>query len=185
MEDEQIIALYWSRSEDAIHETSQKYGNSLLHLAFNIVQNGQDAEECVGDTYLQAWRAIPPHKPVCLSAFLAQITRRLAFGRLDYTRAAKRSAHLVALSQEMENCIAGLCDVEKQYEGKMITRAINDFLYTLPPIKRNVFLRRYWFADSISEIADRFEISQSKTKSMLFRVRGELREYLKKEGIFL
>ena len=185
MENDQIIALYWERSETAIEETTQKYGKSLFSLSMNIVFNHEIAEECVNDTYLKAWNAMPPQKPVFLFAYLAKITRRLAFGRLDYANAIKRKADIVELGDELESCIATPSDTESQYEIEFIIEMINTFLKKLTPEKRNVFVRRYWFADSIIELEKRFSISESKIKSMLFRTRNELREYLQKEGIQL
>jgi len=185
MEDDQIVALYWERSETAIEETTQKYGKSLFLLSMNIVFNHESAEECVNDTYLKAWNAMPPQKPVFLFAFLAKITRRLAFGRLDYANAQKRKANIIEIGEELESCIATPSDTESQYEIEFILETINTFLKSLTPEKRNVFVRRYWFTDSIIELEKRFSISESKVKSMLFRTRNELREYLQKEGIQL
>ena len=185
MEDDKIVALYFVRSERAIEETGLKYGKSLLSLAKNIVLNHESAEECVNDTYLKAWSIIPPQKPVYLFAFLAKIIRYLAFGRLDYANAEKRKAIIVDLGEELEECIAAPSDTESQYESNYIAETISTFLKNLPPEKRNVFVRRYWFADSIFDLANQFSISESKVKSMLFRTRKELREYLQREGIQL
>ena len=185
MEDEKIVDLYWERSEDAVSETSQKYGRSLFKLAEGIVRNSEDARECENDTYLKAWNAIPPQKPICLYAYLAKITRRLAFGRLDYHCASKRTATIVELGDELESCIVSPSDTESQYENRVIAQAVSAFLKEQPREKRIVFIRRYWFADPISEIAIRYSMSESKVKSMLLRIRNELRIYLEKEGVQL
>ena len=186
MEDQAIIALYWDRSEAAIQETAQAYGALLHRLAINIVANEQDAEECVNDAYLQAWNSIPPHKPAHFCAFLATITRRLALGKLDYQHAAKRSADVVVLSDELANCLsAHTDDMDAQCDDRAIGRAISDFLWSQPERKRCVFVRRYWFADSVADIAKHFGMSQSAVKSTLHRTRNDLRRYLEKEEIAL
>ncbi len=185
MDDGKIVDLYWERSEAAISETAQKYEKPLHKLAVNIVLDDESAEECVNDTYLKAWNAMPPHRPEYLFAFLAKITRRLAFGVLDSRRAQKRNAVVVALQSELMECIPAPSDTEAQYDGERLSELIGSFLSGLSYEKRNMFLRRYWFADSVTDIAARFSVSESKVKSALFRVRNELKEQLLKEGICL
>lgn len=183
MEDETIIALYWHRSQQAIAETKKKYGSKLTGLAQRILSCLEDAEECVSDTYLTAWNTIPPQKPVYFFAYLAQITRRFAFGRLDYRRADKRNGRLVELGQELEECLPGSVSAEDRVEQKQIIQAINRFLRSLPEEKQLLFLRRYWYADSIAQLSKTFHQSESKVKSTLFRIRKKLKEALEQEGV--
>ena len=182
MNDDQIIKLFFTRDEDAIRQTAYKYGHRLMGLAANIVQNNEDAEESVNDTYLKAWDTIPPTKPEHFFAYLAKICRHFAFGKLDWKNAAKRKAEVVALTQEMEECIPGSWQ-EAEVEGKELSRMISAFLRTQTPENRMIFLRRYWYADPVSEIALRYEISQSAVLMRLSRTRNKLAAYLKKEGI--
>lgn len=182
MEDTAIVELYWNREEQAITETDNKYGKSLHTLSYRIVQNEQDAGECVNDTYHAAWNHIPPTRPQFLFAFLAKIARHFSFDKLDYQHAKKRDAILVELSEELENCIPAPDDFEKRAESETIGRVISDFLKEQPESMRKVFVRRYWYMDSISDISVSFGISESKAKSILFRMRNKLREYLEKEG---
>lgn len=185
MEDNEIIELYWSRSQQAITETTAKYGRQLQTLAERILYNHEDSEECVSDTYHTAWNTIPPKKPEYFFAYLAKLTRNFCFGRLDYQKAKKRNAEIVALSEELENCIPDSEHFEERIEGEELARLISTFLKEQPIEMRKVFVRRYWYMDSVSEISSSLEISQSKVKSILFRLRGKLREYLEKEGVTL
>lgn len=185
MEDTAIVELYWNREEQAITETDNKYGKSLHTLSYRIVQNEQDAGECVNDTYHAAWNHIPPTRPQFLFAFLAKIARHFSFDKLDYQHAKKRDAILVELSEELENCIPAPDDFEKRAESETIGRVISDFLKEQPESMRKVFVRRYWYMDSISDISVSFGISESKAKSILFRMRNKLREYLEKEGVMV
>lgn len=182
MNDDQIINLFFTRSEDAIQQTAYKYGARLAGLAVNIVKSNEDAEECVNDTYLKAWDTIPPTRPDHFFAYLAKICRCFAFGRLDWKNAAKRKAEVVALTQEMEECIPGSCQ-DDQMEGRELSAIISAFLRTQTPENRMIFVRRYWYADSIEEIAGRYEITQSAVLMRLSRTRTKLAAYLKKEGI--
>lgn len=184
MEDQDIIRLYWQRDEQAITETENKYGAKLYSLSYRIVNTQEDAQECVSDTYLSAWNAIPPQWPQYFYAFLAKICRNLCLGRLDWLNAAKRKAEIVSLTREMEQCIPDrryTYDADSQELGEVLNR----FLGTISRENRMIFLRRYWFADSIAEIADRYGMSQSKVKTSLHRTRNKLSEFLKKEGITL
>lgn len=182
MEDKKIIDLYWARNEDAIAETEAVYGAKLWTLAERIVQCHEDAEESVSDTYMKAWETIPPQRPNYFFAYLAKICRHFALGKLDWKNAAKRKAEVVALTQEMEQCIPDTSR-DGAMAGKEIGRILNRFLETLTPENRCVFLRRYWYVDSIAEIAARYGISESKVKTQLHRTRAKLRTYLEKEGI--
>lgn len=182
MEDRQIIDLYFRRDENAITQTAAAYGSKLYNLSHRILQNREDAEESVSDTYLKAWESIPPQRPVYFYAYLSKICRFLAFGRLDWRNAAKRKAEVVELTAEMELCIPDLRN-ELQMESEELGRLLNEFLGTLPEDSRKIFMRRYWYTDSIAEIAQRYGIGESKVKTRLFRARNALRTFLEKEGI--
>ncbi|MBQ4563582.1 MAG: RNA polymerase sigma factor [Lachnospiraceae bacterium] len=186
MEDSRIVDLYLSRDESAICETSEKYGSRLRWLSRGIVGEWETAEECENDTYYAAWNSIPPHEPrTYLYAFLARITRNLSLNCCRNCERLKRSALICELDREMEQCIPAPDDVDSRIDQLLLKDAINGFLRTLSAEKRIVFLRRYWYLDSIADISRRFAISKSKVKTMLFRVRKELREYLEKEGYTL
>lgn len=182
MTDAQIIALFWAREEDAIRQTDIAYGRKLYVLADKILHSREDAEESVSDTYLQAWDTIPPQRPSHFFAYLAKICRNAALGRLEWYSAAKRSAEVVTLTMEMEQCIPDHSQVITP-EGDELFRLMNSFLESLSLESRLIFLRRYWYADSVQEIAARYHISQSKVKTQLHRTRNKLRIYLTKEGI--
>ena len=182
MNDEQIIQLFFTRNEDAIRQTDDRYGAKLTRLSENIVGSREDAQECVNDTYFKAWDTIPPTKPVHFFAYLAKICRHLAFDRLDWNNAAKRKAEVVALTQEMEACIPAPDDMDSRIDDMMLREILNGFLGGLPEEKRNLFIRRYWYLDSIADIAERFALSESKVKTTLFRCRRQLREHLEKGG---
>ena len=186
MEDSRIVELYLKREESAISETAAKYSNRLRLLSYRIVKEMQTAEECENDTYLAAWNSIPPHEPKdYLYMFLARITRNMSLNRCRDRERLKRSGLICELSAEMEQCIPAPDDVECRLSEMMLKEAINGFLGTLTEEKRNVFLRRYWYLDSVEEISRRYVISKSKVKTMLLRMRGQLREYLEREGYTL
>ncbi|MBQ8398191.1 MAG: RNA polymerase sigma factor [Clostridia bacterium] len=182
MTDEQIVAQFWARSECAIQHTAERYGRYLLKIAANILHIHEDAEECVNDTYYTAWNQIPPDRPQRLLPYLGRITRCLALNRRDYLTAQKRSADFSLQLSELEECLSLTETIESQYEDGEVAAAISAFLRTLDKEKRVVFVRRYWFSDSIADIAGRFGLSESKVKSILFRVRKQLRLYLEMEG---
>lgn len=186
MEDERIVELFLLRDEMAIARTSEKYGGRLQALAQHIVGDRMVAAECENDTYLAAWNAIPPHEPRSyLYAFLARITRHLALNCCRNRKRLKRQAHVAQLSAEMEACIPALDDTAGQLDARELVRTLNDFLATLDEEKRNIFVRRYWYLDSVAQIAARYGISESKVKTTLHRTRNALRDYLEKEGILL
>lgn len=182
MDDKTIIDLFFARNEDAIKHTDDAYGRRLHMLADNIIKNDQDAEESVSDTYMKAWDTIPPQRPLHFFAYLAKICRNFALGRLDWKNAAKRKAEVVSLTQEMELCIPDSTQ-DTQMECKELGRLLNAFLRTLTPENRMVFMRRYWYADTVAEIAGRYGISESAVMTRLSRTRTKLRSYLEKEGI--
>ena len=183
MEDRCIVELYWQRDESAIAETETKYGKYLHRIAYRILQDAGDAEECVNDTCYAAWNAMPPHCPSVLSAFLGKITRRISIDLLRKKNAEKRGSGEYALAlEELEECISGSDNVEEIAEREELKNRINSFLRSLPAAERNVFMCRYWYMESVSEIAKRSGFSESKVKSMLYRTRNKLRTMLEKEG---
>ena len=184
MDDSQIIELYWDRSEDAIAQTDQKYGGYCRRISLNILHNQQDAEECVSDAYLGVWNAIPPQRPAVFSAFLGKITRNISLHRWQKNRAAKRGGgETGVLLSELEDCLPASGSLEETVDVRALGELLNRFLDLLTREQRTVFVRRYWFADPIEEIAIRTGMSASKVSSMLFRLRKKLRAYLTKEGI--
>ena len=183
MEDEKIIELYWQRDERAIGESRSKYGSLCRSVAGNILADRSDCEECLSDTWLGAWNAMPPARPARLGAFLAKITRNLALKKAEYLNAAKRRSSLNESLEELSECVESDTTVETEAERRRIEGAINSFLGHLTAEKRKVFVWRYWYFYSVEEICRRTGYSTSKVKSMLFRLRGELRDYLEKEGI--
>ena len=183
MDDDRIVALYWSRSEAAITETAAKYGSYLRSISFSILGSREDAQECVNDTYHDAWNAMPPHRPSVLSASLGKITRRNSIDRWRKRNAEKRGGGELPLAlEELEECVSGSGSVEDAVQRKELEQLLDRFLDTLPVTERRVFLRRYWYLDSVQSIAWQFGFSQSKTASMLHRTRAKLRALLEKEG---
>ena len=185
MEDEKIIDLYWERSERAIAETERKYGAYCRSIATHILYNQEDSEECVNDTYLRAWNAMPKERPAILSAFLGAITRNLSLDRYRKNHSAKRGGKEVAfVFDELIDCVSKE-DGLQSLEEKELVESLNCFLKGLRQEQRVLFLRRYWYMDSIAEIAARYSMSESKVKSILFRTRKKLWEQLQKEGYVL
>ena len=182
MDDSKIIELFFARNEDAIKHTDDTYGRRLFHLADNIVHNDQDAEESVNDTYMKAWDTIPPQRPEHFFAYIAKICRNFALKRIDWQKAKKRNAEVVALTQEMENCIPDTYR-DREADARELGRILDAFLRTLTPENQMVFLRRYWYVDTIAEIAVRYGISESAVQMRLNRTRSKLAMYLAKEGI--
>ncbi len=186
MEDSQIIELYNKRSETAISETADKYGKYCHYIAYHILYNEQDSEECVNDTYLRTWVAIPPQCPNKLSAFLGKITRNLALNRYRYYTSEKRGCGQVSfVLDELQECVPASDSTEQAIEEQLLVEVINRFLHELPIEKRMMFLRRYWYMSSIREIAEDYEISEGKVKMILLRIRNKLKQVLEKEGIVL
>ena len=184
MEDDAIVTLYWQRREEALQASAEKYGGRLRSLAQSILEDAHDAEECENDTYLAAWNAIPPHAPRSyLFAFLARITRHLSLDRCRSRDREKRDRRRVtALTEELAQSLPGGETPEDALNLQALGETIGAFLQTLPQEKRNIFLRRYWFCDSIAEIAGRYQVSESSVKSSLARSRKALGEQLRKEG---
>lgn len=182
MEDEKIIDLYWDRDQRAIGQTAEKYGAYCHRIAKNILYNKEDCEECVNDTWLKAWNAMPDERPAILSAFLGAITRNLSLDRYRKQHAAKRGNGEVAFIFDELTDEADKREPVHYIEEQELVEGINRFLGNLPKEHRVMFVRRYWYFDNITQIAERFSCSESKVKTTLFRIRGKLMDYLKKEG---
>lgn len=186
MDDGQIVELYLHRDEAAIARTTEKYGRRLRTLAQGMVEDAQTAEECENDTYWEAWNAIPPHEPRdYLYAFLARIVRHISLNRCRDRDRLKRAAFVTQLSAELEQCIPAPDDAACRLDELALREAINGFLAGLDEEKRNMFLRRYWYLDSVATVAKRYGLSESKVKTTLFRCRNRLREHLEREGYVL
>lgn len=182
MDDSKIIELFFARNEDTIKHTDDTYGRQLFRLAENIVRNDPDAEESVSDTYMKAWITIPPKRPKYFFAYIAKICRNFALKKIDWKNAKKRNAEVVALTQEMENCIPDTSR-NREVDALELGQLLDAFLRTLTQDNRMVFMRRYWYADTISEIAERYGISESAVQMRLSRTKSKLALYLTKEGI--
>ena len=186
MDDKRIIELYQKRSETAISETANKYGKYCYYIAYHILYSEEDSEECVNDTYLRAWEAIPPQCPEKLSTFLGKITRNLALNRYKYYLRQKRGNGKTELViDELNECIPASNNTEESVDEILLVELLNQFLYSLPKQKRIIFLRRYWYMSSIQEIAKDYGFSESKVKMILLRTRNKLKQVLEKEGIVL
>ena len=182
MDDENILDLYWARDERAISETDIKYGKLCTDIAVSIVFNEQDAEECVNDTYLGLWNTIPPARPNVFSSFIVKITRNIAMKKITYWNAKKRAVKVTMSFSELDECVMAPEGMEHDIEAKDLLHCLENFIGGLDYLSRNMFLRRYWFFDSIEDIAIRFSVSESKVKSQLFRIRKKLRVRLIDEG---
>ncbi len=183
MDDSRIIEMYLKRNEDALVYTADKYGKRLRNISLGIVRDPETAEECENDTYSEAWNTIPPNEPKnYFYAFLCRIVRHISLDRCRKNNSLKRKAYISELSLEMESCIPSPDDCEKRIDDEAFAQMLNKFLEELSQEKRRIFVRRYFFSDSISDISKRYSISESKVKTALFRVRRELKSYLIKEG---
>ena len=186
MEDEQIVSLYWDRDEGAIRETERKYDRYLMKIAYNILNNLEDSRESVNDTYLAAWDSMPPHRPSVLSAYLAKLTRRISIDCFRYRTREKRLASEYAVSlSELGECVSGGNTTEELVNVKLLSDAIGIYLRLQSQEARTAFLGRYYFLDSVKEVAAYCGMSESKCKSLLHRTRLGLKDYLTKEGFFL
>lgn len=184
MDDLQIIELYFARDEQAINATDDKYGKLCLHVAVNILSNREDSEECVNDTYLNVWNKIPPTRPNNFKAFICKITRNLSLKKLETANAMKRTSTAILSLEEIEDTVPD-SGISPEISDEELGKLISAFLWKQSEDVRNVFLRKYWFFDSVSGIAERYAFSESKVKSMLFHTRNKLRDYLEKEGFEL
>ena len=186
MDDNEILDLFFARQEDALDNTKRKYGQRLLRTAMNILHNLQDAEECVSDTLLKAWQVIPPNRPNMFGAFLAKISRNLAINKWKSKSAARRGSGETALMlSELEDCIPSPTAAipETAHEANEVTAAINDCLNSMDQAARVAFVLRYFHGESIASICARFNMTESKAKSLLFRARKKLKTHLEKEGV--
>ena len=183
MEDKEIINLYWERDESAVNETSLKYGRLCSYIAGNILSSYEDSEECVNDTYFAVWNEIPFKRSDRFPAFIGRIARNLALKKYEYISAAKRNPEAVTSLEELGDCVSGTDSIESEIEKKHIEDTISKFLWQQSSEKRNIFIRRYWYFDSIGTICKYTGFSQSKVKSMLYEMRRKLRQYLESEGI--
>lgn len=184
MEDREIIDLYWAREEQALVETARKYGSYCWTIAHNILKNREDTEECVNDTYMKAWNAMPPQRPGILSSFLGRITRNLSLDRYKADRAGKRGGGQLPLAlEELQSCLPADTGVERILEEAELARTVDRFLRGLPEKERCIFLRRYWYVDSMLDIAHRYHMAEGSVKSSLHRTREKLRAYLEQEGV--
>lgn len=186
MDDQQIIELYWNRSEDAIAETAARYGKFCYRIAFHILSNQEDSDECVNDTYFRAWETIPPTRPNIFSAFLGKITRNLALNRYAYLTAEKRGGSQIPLAlEELAGCISAGKSPDQIAQDQELADGLNHFLRGLSAETRILFLQRYWNLMSIKEIAEAHGMSQSKVKMSLLRTRKKLRQFLETEEIWV
>ena len=186
MRDTEILDLYWAREERAISETQLSYGSYCYSIAWHILYDREDSDECVNDTWLRAWNAIPPKRPSRLAVFLGTITRNLSLDRWKEKHTMKRGNGEIMLAlDELAECVPDVRNTEAEAESAELERMLNDFLHTLPERECNVFLRRYWYVEEYGEIARRYGMKLNTVKTSLFRTRAKLREYLEREGIIL
>ena len=184
MEDKQIIELFFSRSEEAISKLSEKYGTYCHQVARNVLRNESDIQECVNDTYLAVWNKIPPNRPEKLSVYLGKITRRIAIDTVRKQTAQRRRSNEFDLAlDELNDCIGGGMQPDQAIEQKELSKVINSFLHSLPKTEQKVFVRRYFYLESIETVAKRFSFTESKVKSMLTRTRDKLKRYLEQEDM--
>lgn len=186
MDDRRIVALFLNRSEEALLQIDIKYGRYCHRVAFNVLGNAEDSEECVNDAYMRVWGSIPPNEPSSLSAYVGKITRNIALDKLRQKNSSKRgNGEVPVLLDELAECVSGADELERRQDSAEIIDALNGFLETLSVTERGVFMRRYWMMEPIADVAARYDISVSKTTTMLFRLRGRLKKHFMKEGISL
>ena len=178
MEDDKIIDLYWKRDENAVTETASKYGRVIYRLGKRLLCMHEEAEECENDTYLQTWKTIPPEKPASLKYYVLKLCRNIACNRLTWLKAKKRNSVVVELSEELSECIPSSCRTE---DGVMLGIILNDFLKMQPEVNRTLFIRRYWYGDSVHSMAESYHFSESKVKMILLRTRAKLKKVLQEE----
>lgn len=185
LEDSKIIELFFARVEQAIVELSAKYGTVCSRIARNILKNDLDAEECVNDTYLAAWNTIPPQKPDPLRTYIFRIVRNIAIAKYHANTSEKRNSYYDVALEELEDCLTAFATVEQEISAKELSQQIDRFLDTLDKESRVMFVRRYWYSDSISALAERFQTSNNNVSVRLSRIRDKLKKYLRKEGLEL
>ena len=185
MEDEQIVSLYFARSEQALEESANKDGKYLTKIARNVLQNQEDALECVNDTLLKAWDSIPPNSPKSLFAFLTTIVRNTSFDCYRKKHREKRNSSMETLLSELEETIPHMATIERQMESKEISEELNNFLELQSRENRVLFVKRYWYGESIKDLANECQLSESKVMSSLFRMRKKLKSYLEERGVVI
>ncbi len=185
MDDSTIIEMYWQRNQCAIDETNKKYGGYCFAVANNILGNKEDSDECVNDTWLRAWNVIPPKRPDIFRAFLAKITRNLSFDRYRRINAAKRGGETGVILNELSECVSGGNTTDEAVDIKILGESINSFLHTLSDRDRGIFIRRYFFAEGVADIAVKYSITANNASAVLSRTRAGLRKHLEKEGFEL
>ena len=185
MDDEKIIELFFNRSEQAIEEVDKKYGKTCHNISYNILHNKLDAEECVNDAYLGAWNAIPPARPHPLLTYLCKIVRNLSLKRYEFNTAIKRNSTYDVAMEELESCLSSPETVESEIALKELTHIIENFLDSLSTENRVIFLRRYWFSDTYSDIAARVGMTEKNVSVRLTRIRENLRNYLKEREVLV
>lgn len=183
MTDEKIVELYLARNEQAIKETRDKYGSRLKNVSYNIVRDEGISEECENDTYLKTWNSVPPSEPKSyLFAYLARIIRNLSLNRIRSGKALKRQSDYTAITEELSGCIPDNEDTESRFDGAALSKLISEYIAGLPELNQLLFIRRYWYLDSIAQAAKSLGISESNAKIRLFRMREQLKTMLEKEG---
>lgn len=186
MDDKQIVDLYWERSETAISKTAEKYGRYCHYIAFNVLHNDADSEECVNDTYLSAWNSMPSHRPSVLKTFLGKLTRNLSLNRYKQLNAEKRgNGQMPLIIDELHECLPATENTASIIDDIVLVDVFNRFLASLSVEQRKIFMRRYWYMSPVKEIATDYGMGESKVKMSLLRSRNELKHLLEKEGITL
>ena len=183
MEDKEIVELYWARSENAIAETDKKYGRYCHYIAYQILSDNSDAEEIVNDTYLKTWNTVPPNYPDPLKAYVGMISNQLALNRYEEKNAEKRGGgRMPLIYHELDECIADENETEDLAESLVLRDLLNRFIWSLPKKTRNIFVRRYWYASSLTEIAEDYGMKENAVAMLMFRTRQKLKDFLEKEG---
>ena len=182
LDDREIIRLFYERSEDAIAALKKKYDHMLFTISYNILKNKMDVEESLNDVYLAAWNTIPPENPDPLLTYLIRLTRNISIKRYHKNTAIKRNSHYDIALSELEDCLSDIESVEEKYAAKELAAAINTFLDKTDRKNRIIFVRRYYYSDSIEEIAEKFSLSKNNVAVRLNRIRNRLKKYLEKEG---
>lgn len=186
MEDKQIIDMYFDRSEEALLETRKKYVGYCNTISYNILGNEEDVEECLDDMLVKLWELIPPERPICFKAYIGRLIRNISLNKLKYNNAEKRGGgQTMALIDELYECIPDSNSVESEMDKKHLSQILNSFLEKLSQEKRIIFVKRYWYMCNVKDIAADLDMSESKVKSVLFRVRGDLKKYLEAEGVLV
>lgn len=183
MDDSRIIELFFLRNEDALKETEKKYGNFIHITAFNITGTSEDAQECANDTYLKLWNSIPPEKPVYFKAYVGKLVRNTALSLYRKNKASKRDSSLSVLLSELGDCIPSAVTVEEDFDGKNLSQLISEWLYTLSEENRVLFIRRYWYGDSLKALSEKTGKPADKLASLFFSLRKQLKKELEGKGV--